>query len=398
MDANLSALLKVLYLEKAPVAMWFDDETTRQLAPLEANKAAWGEMLTHARHAGIDTRLLIDAIHATTRRNGAQYLPPPETLTALLDADIPPPVQFFPGLLHEGLLLFGGKSKRGKSWLIYDLAIALAVGHAAFRHYPCPRAAPVLYLALEDGRARLQQRAKMIEPTLEHAPHFHLRYAFPPLADGGVEMLAQEITRYHYGLVIIDVLAKLEPTGAKGDKNYHEVYEMFAPLQDLRKQHPFCLAMLTHLRKQDAEDVFDGLLGSVAYQGTQDVLWVLERKPKDDFAFLHIRDKDAEDTTVALRFSDGHWEYVGEGEEYEVNRDQRKIIKILTEEKREMGIEEIRRAAEWPESKYGYVRKLLITMVKDDLIHHASYGKYSATIRAMLEMAVEGDDEVRTPF
>ena len=71
----------------------------------------------------------------------------------------------------------------------------------------------------------------------------------------------------------------------------------------------------------------------------------LERKPKDDFAFLHIRDKDAEEKTIALRFIDGHWQYIGEGEEYEVSRDQRKIIKILAEEKREMGIDEIMKAA-----------------------------------------------------
>lgn len=317
-------------------------------------------------------------------------LPPPETLTELIADDIPPPIQLFEGLMHEGMLLFGGKSKRGKSWLMFDLAIALAVGRAGFRHYPCEQPRPVLYLALEDGRTRLQSRAKAIQPNLTTANGFHLRYTFPPLTEGGIEALTEEITREHYGLVIIDVLAKLEkPKAGKSDKNYHDIYEMFTPLQEFRKQHPFCLAMLTHLRKQEADDVFDALLGSVAYQGAQDVLWVLERKPKDDFAFLHIRDKDAEDKTIALRFLDGHWEYIGEGDEYEMSRDQRKILKILVEEKAEMGIEQIRRAGEWKEHEYGYVRKLLVSMAKDDLIHHASYGKYSATIRAMKEIEVE---------
>jgi hypothetical protein len=292
--------------------------------------------------------------------------------------------------MHEGMLLFGGKSKRGKSWLMFDLAISQAVGHAAFRHFTCEMARPVLYLALEDGRARLQGRAKAIQPNLATANNLHLRYQFPPLAEGGVEALAAEIVKHHYALVVIDVLAKLEkPKAGKGDKNYHDIYEMFAPLQELRKQHPFCLAMLTHLRKQEADDVFDALMGSVAYQGAQDVLWVLERKPKDDYAFLHIRDKDADDKTIALRFLDGHWEYIGEGDEYEVSRDQRKIIKVLTEENREMGIKEIVLACEWPENKYGYARKILIGMVKDDLIHHSSYGKYSATLRAVKEMQVD---------
>ena len=142
--------------------------------------------------------------------------------------------------MHDGMLLFGGKSKRGKSWLIFDLAIALAVGRAGFRHFPCPAPMPVLYLALEDGRARLQGRAKAIQPTLTTANNFHLRYSFPPLVHGGIEALHAEISRYHYGLVIIDVLAKLETSAAgKSERGYHDVYDMFTPLQSCANSTPF---------------------------------------------------------------------------------------------------------------------------------------------------------------
>lgn len=380
---------------------WHNEDILYELSTLVQDKVLRSRILSAARKAGISRDDFLEAsADVQKRRNGhSSVLLPPETLTELIAADIPPPVQLFESLMHEGMLLFGGKSKRGKSWLMFDLSLSLAVGRFGFRHFPCPGAQPVLYLALEDGRARLQGRARAIQPTLTTANAFHLRYNFPPLTEGGIDILAHEIATYHYGLVVIDVLAKLEPPKAgKGDKNYHDIYDMFTPLQELRKQHPFCLAMLTHLRKQEADDVFDALLGSVAYQGAQDVLWVLERKPKDDFAFLHIRDKDAEDKTIALRFMDGHWEYIGEGDEYEVSRDQRKLIKILAEENREMGIDEIRKSAEWPETKYGYVRKLLIGMVKDDLIHHSNYGKYSATVRATKEMILESEDNDVVPF
>ena len=49
--------------------------------------------------------------------------------------------------------------------------------------------------------------------------------------------------------------------------------------------------MLTHLRKAEADDIFDTLHGSVAYQGVQDSLWVLERPPQDSVGVLHIRGK-----------------------------------------------------------------------------------------------------------
>jgi hypothetical protein len=390
-------------LEKTAASeYWTDTRTLQEVAALRTNKRAWSRVMTAARRHGIVLEPWIAALDEAIRHangHGASLLPPPETLTQLIADTIAPPRQLFEGLMHEGMLLFGGKSKRGKSWLIFDLAIALAVGRAGFRHFPCPSPMPVLYLALEDGRARLQTRAKAIQPNLTTANDFHLRYSFPPLVHGGIEALHAEISCYHYGLVIIDVLAKLETSAAgKSERGYHDVYDMFTPLQELRKQHPFCLAMLTHLRKQDAEDVFDALLGSVAYQGAQDVLWVLERKPKDDFAFLHIRDKDAEEKTIALRFMDGHWLYIGEGEEYEVSRDQRKIVKILADEKREMGIDEIRKAANWKEDKYHYIRNMLVAMVKDDMIHRTKYGKYSATIRATQEMMPESDDNDAVPF
>lgn len=381
---------------------WTDPTTLQEIATLRTNKRAWARVVTAARRHGIVLDPWVDALDEASRHvngHGTALLPPPETLTHLIADDIAPPLPLFDGLMHSGMLLFGGKSKRGKSWLIFDLAIALAVGRAGFRHFACPTPLPVLYLALEDGRARLQGRAKAIQPNLTTANNFHLRYSFPPLAQGGIEALHAEISCYRYGLVIIDVLAKLESAAAgKSERGYHDVYDMFAPLQELCKQHPFCLAMLTHLRKQEADDVFDSLMGSVAYQGAQDVLWVLERKPKDDFAFLHIRDKDAEEKTIALRFIDGHWQYIGEGEEYEVSRDQRKIVKILADEKREMGIDEIRKAANWKEDKYHYIRNMLVAMVKDDMIHRTKYGKYSATIRATQEMMPESDDNDYVPF
>lgn len=392
-----------IILDHYEKAAWLKEPAFPVLLHFYPNKQILAQVAERYTDIGGNAYRLEQALKDATERQSPSIatIPRPkrESLTELLAAEIPPPVQLFDGLMHEGMLLFGGKSKRGKSWLMFDLAIALAVGRSAFRQFHCPQSRPVLYLALEDGRARLQGRARAIQPNLTTADAFHLCYTYPPLAEGGIEMLAEDIATNHYGLVVIDVLAKLEkPKAGKGDKNYHDIYEMFTPIQELRQKHPFCLAMLTHLRKQEADDVFDALLGSVAYQGAQDVLWVLERKPKDDFAFLHIRDKDAEDKTIALRFLDGHWEYVGEGDEYEVSRDQRKILKILAEEKREMGIDEIRKACEWPENKYGYVRKLLITMVKDDLIHHSSYGKYSATVRATKEMDIEEEEDERIVF
>lgn len=392
---TLPSTLHMLYNTKPGIAVWLEPGTVADLA-LIYDTDQWDECQAQAtqqfKGGGYTIKAAVER-YRTAGRNGAA-LPALETYSALQAAEIPQPTQLFEGLLHEGMLLFGGKSKRGKSWMIFDLALALATGHGGFRHFPCPKPQPVLYLALEDGRARLQRRGREILPGVTTVDNFHLRYSFPPLNEGGIELLEQEIITHRYGLVIIDVLAKVEPPKVgKGDKNYHDIYDMFTPLQVLREKQPFCLAMLTHLRKQEADDVFDALMGSVAYQAAQDVLWVLERKPKDDYAFLHIRDKDADETTIALRFLDGHWEYMGEGEEYEMSRDQRKVVTVLAEEKREMSVQEILKAGSFPDTKYGYLRKLLVMMVKEDLIHRTRHGKYSATIRGVAEFVPDDDYE-----
>ena len=108
-------------------------------------------------------------------------------------------------------------------------------------------------------------------------------------------------------LIVIDVLAVVEPAArSSSEKTYHDIYGMFAPLQELHCRFPFCLALLTHRRKAEADDVFDTLHGSVADQGAQDVLWVMERRPQDASGVLHLRDKDAEDRALQLALVDWH--------------------------------------------------------------------------------------------
>src|SRR6476619_1531684 len=64
-----------------------------------------------------------------------------------------------PGLIPEGLTLFVGAPKRGKSWLILDVALAVASGGRALGAIDVERGR-TLYLALEDSERRLQGRIR----------------------------------------------------------------------------------------------------------------------------------------------------------------------------------------------------------------------------------------------
>ena len=58
-----------------------------------------------------------------------------------------------------GLLV--GPPKKGKSWLVANIGLAVAAGGLALGVIPVTQR-PVLYLALEDGHRRLQSRFRRI--------------------------------------------------------------------------------------------------------------------------------------------------------------------------------------------------------------------------------------------
>ena len=316
----------------------------------------------------------------------ASAVPVPEYGDDLLADTIPPPRPIVDGLMHEGMLLFGGKSKRGKSWLMLDLALAVATGNRVWQRFPTREPQPVLYLALEDGRGRIQRRLRAILPGITTSGKLQLLYDFPLLNDGAIERLRHYIETGHYRLVVIDVLARIEPA-AKGhsDKTYHDIYRLFAPLQDLQRRHPFCLAMLTHLRKAEAEDIFDTLHGSVAYQGVQDTLWVLERPPQDAVGVLHVREKDSDDQALHVSFVDGHWEFVGHDAEVKLSQGRRAILELFEEKERPLNIDDILKGLSRPRSRYQAVKKTLQRMVQDEQLVRLDRGQYAAARGALQE-------------
>ena len=68
------------------------------------------------------------------------------------------PVSYvLPGLIPDGLTILAAKPKAKKSWLMPDIAIAVAAGRFVLGDLK-PAEGDVLYLALEDSQRRLQQR------------------------------------------------------------------------------------------------------------------------------------------------------------------------------------------------------------------------------------------------
>ena len=307
----------------------------------------------------------------------------PEDTDDLLMDTITPHRPIVENLLYEGMMLFGGKSKRGKSWLMLDLAVSVATGTPVWGHFTVPDRQPVLYISLEDGRGRIKQRLEYIRPGLRTNGYLHCLYKFPMLDQGGMEKLQGFIQSGRYRLIIIDVLARIEPAGKRGsEKTYLEIYDMFAPLQDLHHEHPTCLAMVTHLRKADAEDIFDTLHGSVGYQGVQDALWAMERPPRNNVAVIHTRPNEGEEQALHVCFVDGHWKFLGHDEEIKLSQERQDVIELLNEYEGGLSIAEVTKLRSQPRERYRANKQLMHRMLQDGQIVRIGRGRYAGVRHA----------------
>ena len=74
--------------------------------------------------------------------------------------ELPEVKLFIPGLLADGLPLVVGRPKLGKSFLMLQVAKALASGGELWGR--AVRRAAVLYLALEDSDRRMKERTQIL--------------------------------------------------------------------------------------------------------------------------------------------------------------------------------------------------------------------------------------------
>ena len=307
----------------------------------------------------------------------------PETGRDLLIDCGRPPKSIVEGLLNEGMILFGGKPKRGKSWLMLDLALSVGTGSPVWRHFPVPEPQPVLYIGLEDGRDDIRERLAAIRPGIADTGKLEFLYSFPRLSEGGLEKLRGYAENGRYRLIIIDVLARVESADRRGnEKRYHDIYDMLAPLQDLRHQHPLCMILVTHLRKSEAQDIFDGLHGSVAYQGVQDALWVLERRLQSNVAVVHTLGKRSHHQALHVSFADGHWVFLGHDEEIMFSQARQDVQDLLDEYDRDMTISEVNRHLSQPRDRYRATQQLMYRMLQDGQLVRRGRGRYGRVRRS----------------
>ena len=285
-----------------------------------------------------------------------------------------------PGYIAEGLTLFAGKPKLGKSWFCMEIGLAVADGGVCLGDVRCEQG-DVLYLALEDNRRRLQSRIRKLWQleAMVNAPvadRLTLVTEWPRGADGAIAI--RRWIEEHPGarLVIVDVLAMFRSTNTKGkDQTLYEAdYLAIKDLQSVAMATGVAIVVVHHTRKSGSEeDPFEKVSGTLGLSGAADTTLILDRDANG--CTLYGRGRDIEEIETAVQFDKHSCKWVALGKASEVRRtDERsQILSVLIDAAEPLRVPELAVATQ---STRNSVDQLLYQMRKAGEVVRIDRGLY----------------------
>ena len=231
---------------------------------------------------------------------------------AWLDAQDFPPLRYHvPGLIPEGSTLLVGPPKIGKSWLVLAVGLAAAHGGSVFGHIHIGQR-PVLYLALEDGDRRLQDRCRKLLEGADIPEAFEYLTSIEP----GTEIATIEAWAARYPndepLVILDTLGKVMPPAKAGESPYQRDYRIGSALKRIADERAgMSITVNHHDRKAMSEDFVDSVSGTHGLAGAADTVVVLKRRRHEREALINVTGRDVAEGEYALHFNGSLWQLEG---------------------------------------------------------------------------------------
>lgn len=220
------------------------------------------------------------------------------SMTELYDSSFEPRVPVVDGLLNSGTYIFAGAPKVGKSFFMAQLAYHVAMGVPLW-DYPV-RQGSVLYLALEDDYARLQQRLAMMFGD-ESTDKLYLAVKSKTIKDGLAEQMEYFVKEHKDArLIIIDTLQRIRESD--GDKmSYGSDYDNMTPLKEFSDKTGVAIIVVHHTRKMAADDVCETISGTNGLLGAVDGALILYKKKRTSSeATLDIIGRDQQEQELTL--------------------------------------------------------------------------------------------------
>jgi AAA domain len=278
------------------------------------------------------------------------------------------------GFVPEGLTLLAAKPKTGKSWLCIDIAVAVASGSVAMG-VKRVAAGDVLYLALEDGERRLQDRIGQVLQGGPSPRRLEIATRWPKLDESGLEELEGWLDRHPDArLIIIDTLQRVRQV-PRSRNVYKEDYEALQGLASMSHHRRIAIIVVHHARKAEAEDPLDTISGSTGLSAAADGALVMKRRRGANEATLSVVNRDSVDQELAIQFdrTSCTWRILGRADEHQESATRLEIKSLLEAADETMSPKEI---AEALGRNPATTRVMLPKMLADGEIARPKKGQY----------------------
>lgn len=288
----------------------------------------------------------------------------------LMNTTFPPTRWAVNGLIPTGAILLSGTFKIGKSWMMLQLTDCVSRGKPFLGHETNPGV--VLYLALEDGPARIQRRARTMGITL--AENVYVFNAWLPGNDGLLSLDAW-LDAHPVRLIIIDTLSRWHDD-FHGSDIWMRDTKRIADLKGIADLHDTTVLIVHHRSKATRDDIHQSVAGTNALQGAADGSLLLDKKRSENTAKLSILGRDIQEAELALEFMPESctWKTLDiDLSELTLNSERRLIIDMIRELGGKARTHQIAQKCNKSDSAVSLILKKLTA---SGLIISTSYGEY----------------------
>ena len=289
--------------------------------------------------------------------------------------DLPEPRFLVDGVLPEGASLLVAKPKVGKSMLMQQIAVAIAMGGKALGKIDVERGR-VLYLLLEGSKRGLKRRLQAMIPDGPWPENLHFAQHWPSVQEDGIELLERFAATYpDTRLVIVDTLQRIRgPVDTRKKSLYEADYEALHPFSDLYEKTGVSVVVIHHANKRDgAADVVDQVSGSTGLSGAVENVLAMVRDPAQ--TILKVRPREEEEVELALDF-DAHlmtWILRGKAGLVALTDERQRILDVLSEASEPLRAKEIAALVDKPANT---VAQFLYKMKHQGKLLQPKYGYY----------------------
>jgi len=268
-----------------------------------------GKALVHC-HAGCVTERVLEAVGLTMadlcpsgdeESGRGEKEPSTQTLERFLSKKLLPKEPLIDGVLYRrDLITLVGRRRHGKTTLIGNLALSLAVPTGNFLGYSIQCARRVIVFYLEDDPGELQDKLRRMAQEKDSTGRFHL-YTKRDFFDGEIpidvanssfQKIVKEVCRLaNPDLIVFDNMAHLIGADYNESKKVHTLISF---VSDLAQTHNAAMILAAHPRKHskgewprtrlknDPEQFFEECMGSSHLINSTGSLWGTERNLTTD--------------------------------------------------------------------------------------------------------------------